>query len=125
MTLAVGDVLVPVETPAGPAPARVAWADALGQLVVVVEVDSRRGDVAVNVPAEGATYTRTAAAVRESFEPAGEIGEFGRSWAASVTRAATEAARVERAGFAGDEEAYWRRVVAVVSRVLREEAAAS
>lgn len=112
-----GDLLVPIETPAGPAVAREAWADELEHLLVVVRVlDGDR--VRVNCPSTGETVERPAADVLESYERSDEGPP--RSWAAFLTRVATECARVERR--AGEEEAtYWQRVAAIATRVRVEE----
>lgn len=112
-----GDLLVPIETPYGPAQAREAWADELGNLLVVVRVlDDRR--VRVNCPSTGETVERTAADLLESYERS-DAGE-PQSWARFIMRVATECARVERRA-GEDDDTYWRRVAAVATRVRVEE----
>lgn len=119
-----GDLLVPIETPYGPPQARVAWADELGQLLVVTSVSADGLWLGVNAPACGETVRRAAADVLAEFEAPDPDDPFGRRWAATITRAATEAARVDdTAGYVAGTARYWERVVAVVGRVLREETA--
>lgn len=115
-----GVVLVPRETPAGPAAARLAWADALGQQLVVTSRETRSKIVDVNCPADGRTVRRTVSALLEEYEPAGAVPEFGRSYASGMVRAAQEAARVPMERRVPDQD-YWWKVVLVVRRVLEEE----
>lgn len=48
-----GDPLVPKETPIGPADARLAWADALGSVVIVRKLGDHGRRVLVNIPERG------------------------------------------------------------------------
>ena len=117
-----GSILVPKETPAGPPAARIAWADELGQLLVVVE--EQRGVLVVNCPTDGETYSRSLSDIAAEYERA-EGDPLGRSWAAVIERAATDAARVDPDEYGGRESArYWQRVAAAVIRCYDEEEAA-
>lgn len=112
-----GDLLVPIETPFGPAEAREAWADELGNLLVVVRViDDQR--VRVNCPSTGETIEGAAADILESYERS-DAGE-PESWARFIMRVATECARIERRA-GEDDGTYWQRVAAVATRVRVEE----
>lgn len=117
-----GTLLVPKETPFGPPDARVAWAEALGNLLIVVE-DAAGGVVSVNCPSDGRTYPRAVSDIAVEYEDPHDPDPFGRGWAATLERAAMEAARVIPARYGGAHAArYWQQVATVVRRVLEEEA---
>lgn len=115
-----GVLLVPKETPFGPPDARVAWAEALGNLLIVVE-DAAGGAVKVNCPTDGRTYSRAISDILVEYEDAHDPDPFGRGWAASVERAAIEAARVNPGSYES-VAGYWQQVAAAVRRVFEEEA---
>lgn len=115
-----GDVLVPKETPFGPPDARIAWAEELGNLLVVVS-DAAGGAVVVNCPADGQNFSRAVSDILIEYEDVRDPDPFGRGWAAAVERAALEAARAH-AGDHGSEAQRWQRVAAAVRRVFEEEA---
>ena len=115
MKLAGGQVLVPRDTPVGPAEAREAWAHELGQTLLVVDVRDGGRTLRVNAPATGETVERATADVVREFEPAA-AQVVPPSWAAFLTRCAMEAARVQRRDGEG-EEGYWTRVAQAVLRV--------
>lgn len=121
--IAEGTVLVPKETPFGPPAAREAWAEAMGNLLVVVRVHPDGGGLDVNVPSEGRTYARSMSDVLAEYEDPHDPDPFGRSWGAQIDRCAIEAARINPGSFehgTGDGD-YWRRVSAAVIRVHEEE----
>lgn len=118
-----GVVLVPKETPFGPSDARIAWADALGNLLVVVD-DAAGGSVNVNCPADGRNYSRSVSDVLTEYEDVHDPDPFGRSWAATVERAAMEAARVNPGSYESQAR-YWQQVATAVRRVFEEETRAA